>query len=55
MNYQLIMLPNPILVSDEKIKDIDDVKRIITRTDYNDPVKLTFVNRNGETNSFIFR
>ncbi len=42
-------------INDEKIKDIDDVKRIITRTDYNDPVKLTFVNRNGETNSFIFR
>lgn len=42
-------------INDEEIKNIDDVKKIMNRRNYNEPTKLTFVNERGETNSFIFR
>ncbi|NND64171.1 MAG: PDZ domain-containing protein [Flavobacteriaceae bacterium] len=42
-------------INDEKVENIDDVKRIVTRRDYDDPIKMTFVNSRGELNSFIFR
>lgn len=42
-------------INDQAVKDIDDVKRIVNRRDYSEPLKMTFVNRRGELNSFIFR
>ena len=42
-------------INDNQVDDIDDVKRIMNSQEYNDPVKITFVNQNGEVNSFIFR
>lgn len=42
-------------INDEKIKDIDDVKRIMNNRNHNAPLKVTFVDQNGETSSFIFR
>ncbi|MCB0456846.1 MAG: trypsin-like peptidase domain-containing protein [Flavobacteriaceae bacterium] len=42
-------------INDEEVKDIDDVKKIMNRRNYNEPIKMTFVNERGETNSFIFR
>ena len=33
----------------------EDVKKIMNRRDYNEPIKMTFVNERGELNSFIFR
>lgn len=42
-------------INDQSIGDIDDVKRIMSQHDYKDPIKITFVNEDGEVNSFIFR
>lgn len=42
-------------INDQEVKDIDDVKEIISKRDYKEPIKLTFVNVEGEMNSFIFR
>ena len=42
-------------INDEPVKDIDDAKRIMSRRDFNDPIKMTFVDQRGEINSFIFR
>ncbi len=42
-------------INDQRITDIDDVKRIMNRRDYNTPIKMTFVDQRGELNSFIFR
>ncbi len=42
-------------INDETVKDIDDVKRIVNSYGSNDPLKITFVDNKGETNSFIFR
>ena len=42
-------------INDQEVKDIDDVKKIMNRRNYNEPLKLTFVNERGEVNSFIFR
>ena len=42
-------------INDENIKDIDDVKRIMDKRIHSTPLKVTFVDQNGETSSFIFR
>ncbi len=42
-------------INDEAVSDIDDVKRIMNNRSYGEDIKLTFVNGNGEVNTFIFR
>ncbi|GEQ86675.1 serine protease [Patiriisocius marinistellae] len=42
-------------IDDYNIKDIDDVKKVLSNRKRTDPLKLTFVNKKGETHSFIFR
>ncbi|MEZ4874545.1 MAG: trypsin-like peptidase domain-containing protein [Flavobacteriaceae bacterium] len=42
-------------INDKAIKNIEDVKKIMNQRNYSDPIKITFVNQRGETNSFIFR
>ena len=42
-------------LNDEKTENIEDVKRILNRRDYNDPIKMIFADRQGEINTFIFR
>ena len=42
-------------INDQKVSDIDDVKRIMSQRNYNAPIKVTFVNQQGELNTFIFR
>ncbi|GAB5401491.1 MAG: Do family serine endopeptidase [Aureisphaera sp.] len=44
-----------IKINDIKVSNIDDAKQIIRNRDSSDPIKMTFVDRNGELNSFIFR
>lgn len=43
------------MINDERINNIDDVKRIMNRRSSGDPLKVTFVDTRGEVNSFIFR
>jgi len=42
-------------LNDQEVENIKDVKDIMNSRDYNDPIKMTFVNRKGELQSFIFR
>jgi len=42
-------------LNDYSISSIEDVKQIMSQRNYNEPVKMTFANRNGEVNTFIFR
>lgn len=42
-------------LNDYSISSIEDVKQIMNQRNTNEPVKMTFVNRNGEVNTFIFR
>lgn len=42
-------------INDQEVNNIDDVKEIMSKRDYKEPIKLTFVNDKGEVNSFIFR
>ncbi|MEX2349437.1 MAG: trypsin-like peptidase domain-containing protein [Flavobacteriaceae bacterium] len=42
-------------INDQEIKDIDDVKNIMARHNSNTPLKVTFIDQKGETNTFIFR
>jgi len=42
-------------INDTKITTIDDVKRIMDERNYDDPIKLTFVDQSGDLSSFIFR
>lgn len=42
-------------INDENIQDIDDVKAIMNARSPNTPIKITFVDQKGETNTFIFR
>ncbi|MDC8004993.1 trypsin-like peptidase domain-containing protein [Aureisphaera galaxeae] len=44
-----------IKINDIKVSNIDDAKRIMRNRDYDDPIKMTFVDRDGKLNSFIFR
>ncbi|SRX55593.1 trypsin-like peptidase domain-containing protein [Aequorivita sp. CIP111184] len=42
-------------LNDETVKDINDVKRIMTERDNRTPIKMTFMDTAGNINSFIFR
>lgn len=42
-------------INDQKITDINSLKRIMNERNGNSPIKMTFVDRNGKTNNFIFR
>ncbi|WGK64917.1 trypsin-like peptidase domain-containing protein [Croceiramulus getboli] len=42
-------------IDDNPVGDIDDVKRIIAQRNTNEPISITFVDRDGERNRFIFR
>ena len=42
-------------LNDRPVKDVEDIKRILARRSYGEAIKLTFVNKQGELNSFIFR
>lgn len=42
-------------INDRKVSSVEDAKRIMNNRDYDDPIKLTFVDRDGDYNSFIFR
>ncbi len=42
-------------LNDETVKDINDVKRIMSERNYQTPIKMTFMDTAGNINSFIFR
>ncbi|MEM7186598.1 MAG: trypsin-like peptidase domain-containing protein [Bacteroidota bacterium] len=42
-------------INDQPVKSIDELKRIMGRRDYNEAIKLTYMDRRGELNSFIFK
>lgn len=42
-------------INDQPIEDIDDVKSIMENRNPSTPVKITFIDENGATNTFIFR
>lgn len=42
-------------INDKKVSKIEDVKQIITYRNRKTPIKVTFVDQNGELNKFIFR
>ena len=44
-----------ISIDDIKVTDIVDVKQIMDNRRYSDPLKMTFINKKGETHSYIFR
>ena len=41
-------------LNDYSVSSIEDVKQIMNQRNYNEPVKMTFINKNGEVNTFIF-
>lgn len=42
-------------INDRPVRSVEDAKSIMNRRDNDDPIKLTFVDRSGDYNSFIFR
>ena len=42
-------------IDDQKVGNIDDVKNILKDKSSDEPVSITFVNQDGEQNTFIFR
>lgn len=42
-------------INDQSVNNIDDVKRVMSKISGKDHIKLTFINSDGELNSFIFR
>ena len=42
-------------VNGQKVRDIDDARRIMQVRNSNDPIKMTFADTQGEINTFIFR
>ena len=42
-------------LNDEKVNNIEDAKYIMNKRNSNQPIKMTFANKQGEINSFIFR
>lgn len=42
-------------VNDTKVYNIDDIKKIFQDRNYKSPIKITFMDRTGDYNSFIFR
>jgi len=41
-------------IDDQKVSNIEDVKRIFKNKNPNEPVSIVFVDQNGERNRFIF-
>lgn len=44
-----------VKLNDVDVHNIDDLKRILAKREYDDAIKLTFMNQRGELNSFIFK
>ena len=44
-----------IKINDKKITSIEDAKYILNNVNESNPIKITFVDKVGEINSFIFR
>ena len=44
-----------VKVNDTDVANIDDVKRVMRSAGFGDPVKLTFIDGQGQLNSYIFR
>ncbi|OAB78480.1 S1C family serine protease [Cochleicola gelatinilyticus] len=42
-------------INDQKIEDIEDVKRVMAARDFSAPIKMSFITEKGEANTFIFR
>lgn len=42
-------------INNQKISTIDDVKRVMSQRDFKAPIKMTFVDQDDQTNTFIFR
>ena len=42
-------------INDEEVNNIDDVERVMNRRSYGDDIKMTFYDRDGELNTYIFR
>ncbi|MGB3344426.1 MAG: trypsin-like peptidase domain-containing protein [Aequorivita sp.] len=42
-------------LNDEEVKDIDDVRNIMSKRDPRTPIKMTFMDTRGTVNTFIFR
>jgi len=42
-------------LNEQPVRNIDDLKKIMANREYNEAIKLTFVNQQGELNSFIFK
>jgi Do/DeqQ family serine protease len=42
-------------IDDIDVKGVDDVKEIINNRNFSDPLKVTFINKKGETHNYIFR
>lgn len=42
-------------INDRNVKTIDDVRAVMESRGYNEPIKITFTNEDGESNTFIFR
>lgn len=42
-------------LNEENMTSIEDVRRVMNQRDYNEPIKMTFVDQRGEVSSFIFR
>jgi len=42
-------------INDETVENIDDVRRVMSNRDSNNRIKMTFVNQQGELQTFIFR
>lgn len=42
-------------INDEPVNNVDDVKRVMNRRKAGDDIKLTFLDRDGDQNTFIFR
>lgn len=42
-------------LNDRDVNDINDVNKILSNRDYRSPIKMTFLNKQGQMNTFIFR
>jgi len=42
-------------INDEPVNNVDDVKRVMNNRKAGDDIKLTFLDRDGDQNTFIFR
>ena len=42
-------------LDDIAVKSVNDIRKIISTRDASQPIKMTFINKNAETFSYIFR